>query len=159
MNIDTILLWGFAATVVLTSIMAVSKPLGISRMDIPFLLGTMFTANRNKAPFYGLVSHMIIGLVFALLYAALFETSGIANWWFGMIIGFVHGAFVLSAGLQVVSAFHPRMAHPYQGPTPTKQLQPPGFFGINYGRGTPVVTLIAHMLYGSMLGFFYHLSL
>jgi hypothetical protein len=48
------------------------------------------------------------------------------------------------------------MAHPYQGPTPTKQLQPPGFFAINYGRGTAVVTLVAHLLYGSMLGFFYH---
>jgi hypothetical protein len=90
------------------------------------------------------------------LYAAVFATAGIVTWWFGMITGFVHGSFVLSAGLQVVSAFHPRMAHPYQGPTPTKQLQPPGFFALNYGRGTPIVTLIAHMVYGSMLGFFYH---
>jgi hypothetical protein len=156
MSAGTIIIWGFAATVVLTTIMAASKPLGISRMDIPFLLGTMFTSNRNKAPFYGLVAHLFIGQLFAFLYAAVFATSGITNWWFGMITGFVHGSFVLSAGLQVVSAFHPRMAHPYQGPTPTKQLQPPGFFALNYGRGTPIVTLIAHMIYGGMLGFFYH---
>jgi hypothetical protein len=136
--------------------MAASKPLGISRMDIPFLLGTLFTANRDKASFYGMLTHLVIGQLFAFLYAAVFETSGIANWWFGMIVGFVHGAFVLSAGLQMLSAFHPRMAQPFQGPTPTKQLQPPGFFALNYGRGTPVVTLIAHMIYGSMLGFFYH---
>jgi hypothetical protein len=156
MSAGTIIIWGFAATVVLTTIMAASKSFGISRMDIPFLLGTMFTSNRNKAPFYGLVAHLFIGQLFAFLYAAVFATSGIVNWWFGMITGFVHGAFVLSAGLQVVSAFHPRMAHPYQGPTPTRQLQPPGFFALNYGRGTPVVTLLAHMLYGSMLGFFFH---
>lgn len=155
MSIGTIFIWGFAATVVLTTIMAVSKPLGISRMDIPFLLGTMFTSNRNKVPFYGLMAHMAIGLLFAFLYAAIFITSGMANWWFGMAIGFIHGVFVLSAGLQLLSSFHPRMAHPYQGPTPTKQLQPPGFFAFNYGRGTPVVTLIAHMIYGCILGLIY----
>lgn len=155
MNIASVLLWGFAATIVLTIIMAVSKPMGFTRMDIPFLLGTMITENRNKAPFYGLVSHIIIGWIFAFIYAAAFETSGIKSWWSGMLIGLVHASFVLSAGLQVVSAFHPRMAHPYQGPTPTKQLQPPGFFALNYGRGTPAITIAAHLIYGSMLGMFY----
>jgi hypothetical protein len=100
----------------------------------------------------------VIGLLFAFFYAAVFTTSRMTSWWFGMIIGFVHGAFVLSAGLQVLSSFHPRMAHPYQGPTPTKQLQPPGFFALNYGRGTPIVTIIAHMIFGGMLGFFYQLT-
>lgn len=139
---------------VLTTILAVSKPLGLTRMDIPFLLGTLITGNRNKAPFYGLIVHIIIGWTFAFIYALAFSTAGLASWWFGMLIGLVHGAFVLSAGLQVVSSFHPRMAHPYQGPTPTKQLQPPGFFALNYGRGTPIVTLIAHIIYGGMLGMF-----
>lgn len=155
MNITTIILWGFAATVVLTTMMAASKPLGLTRIDIPFLLGTMITGNRNKAPFYGMLFHFLVGWVFALIYAAAFETSGIASWWFGLLTGLVHGAFVLSAGLQVVSAFHPRMARSNQGPTPTRQLQPPGFFALNYGRGTPVVTLFAHMIYGGLLGWFY----
>lgn len=155
MNITGIILWGFASTVVLTIIMAVSKPLGLSRIDIPFLLGTMFTGNRNRAPFIGLVSHIIIGWIFAFIYAAAFDSSGIKEWWFGLLIGFVHGAFVLTAGLQTLSAFHPRMAQPFQGPTSTKQLQPPGFFALNYGKGTPLVTMLAHMIYGCMLGVFY----
>lgn len=155
MHIANIIVWGLSATIVLTTIMAAAKPLGLSRVDIPFLLGTMFTNNRNKAPFLGLLSHIAIGWFFALLYAAVFETSGINNWWFGMLIGFVHGSFVLSVGLQALSAFHPRMAHPYQGPTPTKQLQPPGFFALNYGKGTPLVTLLAHLIYGAILGNFY----
>lgn len=155
MNVINIILWGFAATIVLTTIMSASRPLGLTRMDIPFLLGTMFTENRNRAPFYGLISHIVIGWIFALIYASAFETSGLSNWWFGLLIGLVHGSFVLSAGLQVISTFHPRMAHPYQGPTPTKQLQPPGFFALNYGRGTPLVTLVAHLIYGVMLGIFY----
>ena len=155
MHVGNIILWGFASTVLLTTITAISKPLGTSRIDIPFLLGTMFTSNRNKAPFYGLLSHMLIGWGFAFIYAAIFESSGIQGWFAGMMIGLLHAAFVLSAGLQVLSAFHPRMAHPYQGPTPTKQLQPPGFFALNYGRGTPLVTLISHMAYGALLGMFY----
>ena len=132
MDIENVLLWGFVATIVLTILLAVSKPLGISRIDIPFLLGTMLTANRNKAPFYGLLLHIVIGLVFAFLYAAILESLETRHWWYGLRGGAIHGAFVLSAGLNVLAAFHPRMAHPYQGPTPTRQLQPPGFFALNY---------------------------
>jgi len=156
MNIGDILLWGFAGTIVLTIIMSVSRPLGFTRMDLPFMLGTLFTHDRNKAPWLGFIVHLIIGWIFAFIYAITFKSTGIYTWWFGVLIGFVHGAFVLSAGLQIISAFHPRMAHPYQGPTPTKQLEPPGFFALNYGKGTPIVTMLAHLVYGGLLGIFYH---
>jgi len=155
MELDNIIIGGFVATVVLTTIMAICKPMGLSRMDIPFILGTLFTGNRNKAPFYGLLSHMVVGLIFALLYAAVFESLKSSHWWIGIVGGFIHGLFVLSAGLQIVSAFHPRMANSFQGPTPTKQLQPPGFFALNYGKGTPIVTMIAHVVYGYLLTIFY----
>lgn len=155
MNIGNILLWGFAATLVLTTILAIAKPLGLTRMDLPFLLGTLFTANRNKAPWYGFLAHLTIGWIFAIIYGLAFESAGIKTWWFGLAVGLIHGAFVLSAGLQLVAVFHPRMAHPYQGPTPTKQLEPPGFFALNYGRGTPVITMLAHIVYGIILGLFY----
>jgi hypothetical protein len=155
LSVSNILLWGFAATLILSTMMAISKPLGITRMDIPFLLGTLVTPNRNKAPVFGFLIHLVIGWVFALIYAIAFEKANIYTWWFGLAIGFVHGAFVLSAGLHLISAFHPRMAQPYRGPTPTKQLEPPGFFALNYGVGTPVVTMLAHLVYGGVLGLFY----
>lgn len=155
-NIGDILLWGFAATLILTTIMAACKPLGLTRMDLPFILGTFFTSNRDKAPVYGFLSHLVIGWLFAFLYASAFESANLFTWWFGLAIGFVHGAFVLSAGLQIIGAFHPRMAQPYRGPTPTKQLEPPGFFALNYGRGTPFITMLAHLVYGGVLGTFCH---
>lgn len=154
MNIGNVILWGFSSTIVLTIIMAASKPLGLTRMDIPFLLGTMVTGNRNRAPAIGFVMHLFIGWMFAFLYAILFDNTGLHSWWFGMIAGFVHGCFVLSAGMQIIASFHPRMAHSYQGPTPTRQLQPPGFFALNYGIGTPAVTLIVHLVFGAVLGVF-----
>lgn len=154
MDIANIFLWGFAATLILTTIMAASKPLGITRMDLPFLLGTLFTSDRDRAAVYGFITHLILGWFFAFLYGAAFSAADLCTWWFGISIGFVHGAFVLSTGLQIVGAFHPRMARPYQGPTATRQLQPPGFFALNYGKGTPLATMIAHLVYGGVLGTF-----
>lgn len=156
MNISNLLLWGFAATLILTLLMAASRPLGMTRMDLPFLLGTFFTANRNRAPGLGFGVHLFMGWLFALIYGAAFESSGLHTWWFGLMIGFVHGAFVLTAGIQLLSTMHPRVANPYQGPTPTRQLEPPGFMALNYGRGTPLVTLLAHLVYGGVLGIFYN---
>lgn len=155
MNIDNLVLWGFAATLILTTVMTVSKHLGLTRMDLPFILGTMFTGNRNKAPWVGFLAHLLMGWVFAFIYGAAFETSGLSNWWFGAMIGIIHAGIVLSVGLQVLNSVHPRMARPFQGPTPTRQLEPPGFLALHYGKGTPIVTFIAHFIYGGILGLFY----
>lgn len=155
MSIHNLILWGFAATMILTTIMTVSKHIGITRMDLPFILGTLFTGNRNKAPWMGFLAHLLMGWVFAFIYGAAFESSGRASWSFGATIGLVHAGAVLSVGLQVMNAIHPRMARPFQGPTPTRQLEPPGFLALNYGKGTPIITFIAHVVYGAILGFFY----
>ncbi|PTX11344.1 hypothetical protein C8N40_11519 [Pontibacter mucosus] len=155
MHTSDLLLWGFAATLILTVLMAASRPLGLTRMDLPFLLGTFFTPNRNKAPLLGFAVHLVMGWLFAFIYGAAFESSQLNTWWFGMAVGFVHGAFVLTVGLQLLTTLHPRVASPYQGPTPTRQLEPPGFLALNYGRGTPLVTLLAHLVYGGVLGLFY----
>lgn len=155
MNIENLILWGFASTLILTVLMTASRPLGLTRMDLPFMLGTMFTPNRNRAPLIGFLAHLFMGWVFAFIYGAAFESSGLYTWWFGMAIGLVHGAFVLTLGLEIVTYIHPRMASSFQGPTPTKQLEPPGFLALNYGKGTPLVTLLGHLVYGGVLGLFY----
>ena len=49
------------------------------------------------------------------------------------------------------------MASEQRGPTPTRQLEPLGFLALNYGRRTPLSVVIAHVLYGAILGGFYHL--
>ena len=155
MNTDNIVLWGFAATMILTTIMTVAKHLGLTRMDLPFILGTLFTGDRNKAPWVGFLAHVSMGWLFAFIYGAAFGTSGFPTWWFGTTVGLVHAAAVLTVGLQVMNSVHPRMARPFQGPTPTRQLEPPGFLALNYGKGTPIVTFAAHMIYGGVLGMFY----
>lgn len=33
-------------------------------------------------------------------------------------------------------------------------LEPPGFMLLNYGRATPIATVLAHMAYGAVIGCF-----
>lgn len=155
MNIGHAILSGFAATVVLTTAIVSARALHFTRMDIPFLLGTIWTNDRDKAKWSGFIMHLVLGWIFAFIYIFFFEMTGLTNWWFGALIGVAHGAFVLTAGMGLVQSFHPRMATEERGPEPTRMLEPPGFFILNYGSGTPMVSIIAHMLYGGVLGFLY----
>jgi len=149
------LVWGFAATIVLTSLMAGTQSLGLTRMNIPYMLGTMFTADRDRAKPLGVLLHVVNGWAFSLVYVAAFHAWGGATWWKGAAIGLVHAFFVLSAGLPTLPGIHPRMASELRGPTVVRQLEPPGFFGLNYGRRTPISIVVAHLVFGVILGTFY----
>ena len=95
----------------------------------------------------------------ALVLAALwFAPVLLAAWWLGAGIGLVHGLFVLAVAMPIIPAMHPRMVSEYFGPMPNRQLQPPGFLALNYGRRTPIVALTAHLVYGAILGGFYQLA-
>ena len=155
MHMQSAVLWGFFSTLVLTLLLSGGRDLGVTRMDIPLILGTMFTSHRDRAKWIGFLVHMANGWVFALLYIAIIEDLNMRHWWFGMILGFVHGAFVLTVVVNLLPAIHPRMAHEEQGPDTTRQLEPPGPFALNYGKQTPIVTIISHLIYGGMLGMFY----
>ncbi len=110
MNFGHAILWGFAATVVLTSLLSGARGLGLTRMDIPFMLGAMFTQNREKAKWIGFLIHLVNGWIFAFIYIEAFLASGILHWWFGAAIGLVHSMFVLLVGMRLLPGIHPRMA-------------------------------------------------
>ena len=151
-------LWGFVGTVVLTGLLAGSQGLGLTRMNIPYMLGTMITPNRDRAKAAGLVLHLINGWIFATIYAAAFQSWRRATWWLGALSGLVHAVFVLAVGLPMLPGMHPRMASEQQGPTPTRQLAPPGFLALNYGKRTPISVVASHLVYGAILGAFYRLK-
>jgi hypothetical protein len=60
--------------------------------------------------------------------------------------------------MPLLPGLHPRMVSEYDGPTPNRRLQPPGFMALNYGRRTPVVAIVAHVMYGAIIGHFYRLA-
>jgi uncharacterized membrane protein YagU involved in acid resistance len=154
-NVASWLLWGFAATIVLTTIMAASQGLGLTRINIPYMLGTLVTPSRDKAKFFGIWLHIVNGWLFSLIYVAAFHAWGQADVWRGAAIGLVHALFVLMVAIPALPAIHPRMASEQQGPTVVKQLEPPGFLALNYGYRTPLSVILAHIVYGAILGWFY----
>ena len=154
LSVENWLIWGFAATIVLTTIMSGCQGLGLTRMSIPFMLGTMFTENRDRAKLYGFLFHLVNGWVFSAVYLAAFHAWGGPSWWRGSLIGLVHGVFVLTFGMRLLPALHPRMASEQQGPSVVRQLEPPGFLALNYGVRTPLVVIVAHLVFGVILGVF-----
>jgi hypothetical protein len=157
MNWGSWLLWGFVATIVLTTLMSASQGLRFTRMSIPYMLGTLFTPDRDRAKLVGFVVHLLDGWLFSALYVMAFEAWHRATWWLGAGIGLVHAAFVLTAGMRILPGLHPRMASEQHGPAAAPQLEPPGFLGLNYGVRTPLTVLAAHLLFGALLGAFYRL--
>jgi len=149
------LLWGFAATIVLTTIMAASQGLRLTRMSLPYLIGTMVTPDRDRAKIIGFLVHLADGWLFSAIYVLAFIAWGGATWWRGAIIGAVHGLFVVTAGMRMLPGLHPRMASEESGPTVVRQLEPPGFLGLHYGVRTPIFMLLAHVVFGVILGAFY----
>lgn len=158
MNKRSISLWGFVGTVILTIMMSGAQELGLSRINFPFMLGTAFTPDRDRAKLVGFGVHFVNGWVFACIYAAAFQSWRRAAWWLGTAIALVHALYVLVVVMPALPAMHPRMASEQYGPMPTKQLEPPGFMALNYGRRTPISVILSHLVYGGIIGAFYRLG-
>jgi uncharacterized membrane protein YagU involved in acid resistance len=153
-------IWGALAggaigTIVLTSGVRLAQELGWTRMDIPLLLGTVFTDRRSRAMLIGTTIHFVNGLLFAVAYYAVFRAVDQAGWAFGAILGVAHAA--LAGGVLMtllLPAVHPRMGTPWSDAEETPLLEAPGFMLLNYGRRTALWTLLAHVAYGAIVGGF-----
>ncbi|MGD2070638.1 MAG: hypothetical protein PVI57_18340 [Gemmatimonadota bacterium] len=156
MNVLEVLVWGGIATVSMTTVLETAMAMGWTRMSLPYILGTIVTSNRRTAPLIGMGLNFVVGILFAFGYALAFESLGRADGWIGAALGAVHTAAILVI-LPFAAGFHPRMATEQDGPGARTALQPPGFFALYYGRRTPLFWLLSHLLYGLILGAFYHL--
>jgi hypothetical protein len=152
------LLSGFVATLALSTLLSTSQGLGLTRMNLPYLIGTVVSPKREKARVYGFAIHLVNGLIFSILYVLIFETTHRANWWFGALIGVAHALMVLTVGMSLMPGLHPRMASEQHGPNANRLLEPPGFMALNYGIQTPISVFLAHAVFGAILGSLYHLS-
>ena len=149
------IVFGLVATTILTAMMQIGQLTGFSRMDLPLILGLIVTGKPDLARFAGFVIHLINGQVFALVYAGAFWLIGRSAWWLGAGFGLIHGLLALTVLLPIAASVHPRMATDRSGPA-LGGLEPPGPLALNYGRETPIIALIAHVLYGGILGAFLH---
>jgi hypothetical protein len=147
-----IAVWALMATVTMTTVLHGSTGIGLTRLSLPFLIGTMLTGNRSRASIAGFVIYLIGGWAFALVYFLIMFAIGTVSWWLGALIGLVHALFLLVVVLPLLPYVHPRMATEYDGPGTMYRLEPPGFMGMNYGYRTPLTTVAGQVLYGLILG-------
>ncbi|MGA8528971.1 MAG: hypothetical protein WB622_04600 [Acidobacteriaceae bacterium] len=157
MNWDSWLLWGFIATIALTTLSAGAQEAGLTRMSFPDVLGLALTPSRDKAKVYGFLVHVCLGLIYSLIYAAIFESLHVASWWIGALIGLAQALFVLTVVMKLLPSVHPRMASEHYGPTAKRMLEPPGVLALHYGVQTPVAVIVSHVVFGIILGAFYQL--
>jgi hypothetical protein len=145
-------IFGLAATSALTAIMIAAQLAGFTRLDLPLVLGTLVTEDPDRARVAGFFIHLAVGEGFALGYVTTFALLHQATWWLGALLGLLHVAVALMVLLPLLPGLHPRMASRRAGPASTAVMEPPGLLGLNYGVQTPAVAIVAHVVYGTVLG-------
>jgi hypothetical protein len=150
---------GFAGTLVLTTALRAANELKLTRMDLPFLLGTTLSTDRTRAKALGYVLHFLAGMLFSLVYFAMFVAVGRGGWGLGATFGLAHGLFSGTALVNILlPLIHPRMGTPSTAAPSVALLEPPGFMMLNYGPQTPLVSVVAHVAYGTVVGGFFSLA-
>jgi asparagine N-glycosylation enzyme membrane subunit Stt3 len=117
------------------------------------------TADRQRAKLVGYVLHFVAGFLFSLAYYVGFAGLGRSGWLLGAGFGVIHGLFAMTALVNILlPVIHPRMGDALSSVDSAALLEAPGFLMLNYGRATPLVNLVAHAAYGTIVGGFESLA-
>lgn len=88
MNFFGAVIAGVVGTLVMSIIMAMAPKMGMPKMDIVGMLGSMFNSEGNQG--LGWAIHMMMGIVFAIIYAFLWNLFGSVSVVTGAIYGIGH---------------------------------------------------------------------
>jgi uncharacterized membrane protein YagU involved in acid resistance len=107
MDFISAIIAGLVGTLVMTILMYLAPLMGMPKMDIIGMLGTMFSTNRGTARIIGIIVHFMMGAVFGIIYAFLWSLGiGSPTWVWGLIFGFVH-AILFMIAMPVMMNMHP----------------------------------------------------
>ncbi len=146
MNILGAIVAGLVGTVVISMIMMMAPKMGMPKMAIWEMLGSMFSAEGNVG--MGWVMHFMAGVVFAIIYAVLWTAGlgsagvvggavfGIAHW---LVVGLMMGGMpMMHAGIKAGS------------------VQAPGIYMLNRGGMMSFMGgLMGHVVYGIVVALIY----
>lgn len=146
MNILNAVIAGLVSTVVFTVILTMAPKMGMPKMDIVSLLGSMFSAKTNLV--LGWMMHLMMGVIFALIYAFLWSSGiGAATWTSGLVFGAVHWLIV-----GVIMVMIPMMHVGIKSGT----VQAPGMWMTNNGGAMAFMGgLVGHMIFGAVVALVY----
>ena len=70
--------------------------IGLPRIDVVSTLGSLAAPNKQDAVTLGGAIHFTVGILFAIIYAALWSVGiGSPTWWWGLIFGTIHGLLII----------------------------------------------------------------
>lgn len=154
-QLDTAILAGLIGTAVMTAVMYMGFMMNM-RMDMPMMLGTMILPKGPAAWAVGLMMHLMMGAIFFVVYALLFDAlsieSGIVGW--SAIFGLVHGT-VAGMAMGMMPVMHPRMATA-NGSLADDLVPNPGMFAASFGLMGPMALLALHLIFGVVGGLVYN---
>ena len=118
------------------------------KMDLLKLLGTMMMPLSGITYPVGLMLHLGMSIVFALIHVALYNafdiTSALAAW--GILFGLAHAA-ISGMGFGMMPAMHRGIKDGI--------IDAPGFMALNYPQVTTIGFVMVHVLFGVLVGTFY----
>lgn len=154
---------GLVATVVMSALMAASRAMNLTEMPaMPLFIGGMMAPDPGRAKAVGAVIHYLVmgTLVFGLLYVWLFSLLDSASWVTGGLIGLAHGVLV-GMMMPLMSSMHPRIGTgvgnqtDQSGDASRLEFSDPGWFGVGWGRMTPMGLVVGHVVYGVVFALMY----
>jgi hypothetical protein len=148
MNVIGAMTAGIFGTLAMTLVMAMAPSMGLPKMDIVGMLGSMFQSDSNRSLGWGI--HLMMGIIFALTYAALWSIGiGSATLLWGLAFGAVHwlGAGMMMGGVPVMHAG-----------VKAGTVDAPGAFMMNTGGLMAFMGgLIGHLVFGLVVALVYGL--
>lgn len=146
MNVIAAAIAGLVGTAVISIIMAVAPRMGMPKMAIWEMLGSMFNPHGSVA--LGWAVHFMMGVIFAIVYAALWTAGlGSASLASGALFGVVHW-LIVGLMMGVMPMMHAGIR---AGTVPT-----PGVYMLrNDGLMAFMGGLVGHVVYGLVVASVY----
>ena len=145
MNILAVVISGIIGTMAISMVMALAPKMGMPKMDIVGMLSTMFGKPNLTL---GWIMHMMMGVVFALIYAFLWSVGiGTINWFTGLLFGIGHW-LVIGVMFAMIPMMHAGIK--------SGEVEKPGLWMTNQGGMMAFVGgLMGHMVFGIVVALIY----
>ncbi len=147
MNLISAIIAGLVATLVMSMLLYLAPRMGMPEMDIVGMLSTMF--NKKGIPALGWIMHLMMGILFVLVYAFLWSKGiGSASWLYGLIFGAVHW-LIVGVILGMIPMVHAGIR--------SGSIRAPGVYMTGNGGGAKAFFggLMGHMIFGLVAALVY----
>ena len=130
-----LLIGGVAGTALMTLFLMLPRWMGWGKIDVLRAVGALFTGRKEGAMRRGMIIHLLLGILFAFIYAGFLSLSRLPfNVMTGLLLGSLHGVIIMLLVSIAIMTHHPVAGYHEKG------------------LGTGLAQLLAHMIYGATLG-------